>query len=401
MIFSLAFRNLTRNFRRTLAMVLTIGIGTGALLVFKGFNVGIMNQYRDNTIHARYGHGQINMKGYHNSVYEKPWKHWIEDYSSLKENLKTVEGVKYLFPRVSFFSLLTNGEMNISGKGQGINGINESKFFHSLNIVDGKNLSNEKEGILLGKGLARALNAKIGDRITVLGNTIYGSMNAVDTYVTGIFHTGSKEFDDSVFRIQLDLAHTLLDTKKVESISLGMTGLGLWKNIEDFVDDSDVDLESISFPVLDKVYYQHSVDWLDAQFGVIQIIILVIVILGIFNTVSTAILERRQEVGNLRANGESQLEVLKLFSNEGFLVGVFGALFGIFIIYAINLTILKDGILMPPAPGLTRQFHVKIELQTWMAVQTFFIGVVTSSLATFLASLRVINQKISDLLRSV
>ena len=71
MIFSLAFRNLTRNFRRTLAMVVTIGIGTGALLVFKGFNVGIMNQYRDNTIHARYGHGQINMKGYHNSVYEK------------------------------------------------------------------------------------------------------------------------------------------------------------------------------------------------------------------------------------------------------------------------------------------------------------------------------------------
>ena len=62
---------------------------------------------------------------------------------------------------------------------------------------------------------------------------------------------------------------------------------------------------------------------------------------------------------------------------------------------------LKDGILMPPAPGLTRQFHVKIELQEWMAVQTFIIGTVTSFVATFLASLRVINQKISDLLRSV
>ncbi len=401
MLFSLAFRNLARNFRRTLAMVLTIGIGTGALLVFKGFNVGIMNQYRDNTIHARYGHGQINMKGYHNSVYEKPWKHWIEDYDSLKKNLSKVPGVKLLFPRVNFFSLLTNGEMNISGKGQGVDGSAEFSFFNTLNIVEGKNLSDEKEGIILGKGLARALNAKIGDRITVLGSTIYGSMNAVDTYVTGIFHTGSKEFDDSVFRIQLDLAHLLLDTKKVESVSLGMKGLGLWKSIEDFVADSDIDLESIPFHVLDKVYYQHSVDWLDAQFGVIQIIILVIVILGIFNTVSTSILERRQEVGNLRANGESRIEVLKLFSNEGFLVGVFGAIFGIIVVYAINLSFLKDGILMPPAPGLTRQFHVKIELQEWMAVQTFIIGTVTSFVATFLASLRVINQKISDLLRSV
>ena len=53
----------------------------------------------------------------------------------------------------------------------------------------------------------------------------------------------------------------------------------------------------------------------------------------IFNTVSTSILERRQEVGNLRANGESSLEVLKLFSNEGFLVGVFGAIFGIFSLF--------------------------------------------------------------------
>ena len=140
MLFSLAFRNLARNFRRTLAMVLTIGIGTGALLVFKGFNVGIMNQYRDNTIHVRYGHGQINMKGYHNSVYEKPWKHWIEDYGSLKENLSKVPGVKLLFPRVNFFSLLTNGEMNISGKGQGVDGKAEFSFFNTLNIVEGKNL---------------------------------------------------------------------------------------------------------------------------------------------------------------------------------------------------------------------------------------------------------------------
>ena len=143
------------------------------------------------------------MKGYHNSVYEKPWKHWIEDYPSLKENLSKVPGVKLLFPRVNFFSLLTNGEMNISGKGEGVDGVAEFEFFNTLNIVEGKNLSDEKEGIILGKGLARALNAKIGDRITVLGSTISGSMNAVDTYVTGIFHTGSKEFDDSVLGYSL------------------------------------------------------------------------------------------------------------------------------------------------------------------------------------------------------
>ena len=54
-----------------------------------------------------------------------------------------------------------------------------------------------------------------------------------------------------------------------------------------------------SFSELDKVYYQNSVDWLDTQFYVVQLIILSIVLLGIL--ISTSILERKQEIGNLRA----------------------------------------------------------------------------------------------------
>ncbi|MFN8370434.1 MAG: hypothetical protein U0T83_07395 [Bacteriovoracaceae bacterium] len=38
-----------------------------------------MNQYRKNTIHARYGHGQLNLKEYRKQIYEKPWEHWIDN----------------------------------------------------------------------------------------------------------------------------------------------------------------------------------------------------------------------------------------------------------------------------------------------------------------------------------
>ena len=56
---------------------------------------------------------------------------------------------------------------------------------------------------------------------------------------------------------------------------------------------------------MDKIYYQHSVDFLKSQFGLILTIILVIVLLGVFNTVSLSVLDRRHEIGVLRANGES------------------------------------------------------------------------------------------------
>lgn len=405
MIYQLAFRNLFRNPRRTAAVLITVATGSASIFLFHGFNAGIMNQYRENTIHSRYGHGQINEKGYREKVFEKPWEHWMKDTQALETRLKSLPGVQYLFPRVEFFALLSNGRTNISGRGQGIDGVQESKFFNTLNVETGRLLTDESEGILLGKGLARALDVKPGDRVTVLANTIRGTMNGVDLTVTGIFHTGSKDFDDVVFRIPLKQAHVLLDTDQIETLTLGLDPLHdtpeNWKNVENTIAQEFQNLEATSFAVLDKVYYQHSVDWLGSQFAVIQMIILTIVILGIFNTVSTGVFERKQEIGNLRANGESSGDVLLLLMGEGISMGVFGALMGLLIAYLMNAILLRNGILMPPAPGITRQFHVRIEPQWMQALVAFVLGAVTAALGTFLAALKVINLKISDLLRSV
>ena len=71
----LAFRNLFRNVRRTVAVLLTIAIGCGTLFSFEGFINGVLDDYKDSTIHSRYGHGQINTKGYRETVYQEPWKY--------------------------------------------------------------------------------------------------------------------------------------------------------------------------------------------------------------------------------------------------------------------------------------------------------------------------------------
>jgi len=203
-----------------------------------------------------------------------------------------------------------------------------------------------------------------------------------------------------VFRIPLAQAQRLLNTGNVEAVALGLRSVEDFDQVESMLEQRFPELEATPFAVLDKVYYQHSVDWLDAQFGVIQLIILTIVVLGIFNTVSTAVLERKQEIGNLRANGESRLDVIRLLAMEGLTLGCLGAAAGIVLVILINSTILADGILMPPAPGITRQFFVRIELQHLMAVQTFLLGAGTAILATVLASFRIVRMKIAEALSS-
>src|SRR5882724_4316573 len=81
----LAFRNLFRNIRRTVAVLLTIALGAGALLSFGGFIKGVLNEYRDKTIHSHYGFGQINTQGYRDSAFQDPVKHWIKNGDQLEE----------------------------------------------------------------------------------------------------------------------------------------------------------------------------------------------------------------------------------------------------------------------------------------------------------------------------
>ena len=268
-------------------------------------------------------------------------------------------------------------------------------------MVEGENLNDTEDGIILGLGLARSLGVKPGDTITVLGNTIHGSINGLDLTVTGVFHTGAKNVDDTLFRIQLSQAHALLDTKKVETIAIGLHSYQDWEPFVANAKEKLPNLEATSFAVLDKVYYQHAVDWLGQQFYVIQFIIIFIVTLGIINTVSFTVLERTQEIGNLRANGESKKDVISLLLMEGSFLGAGGGLLGLLIALGINNGLLREGILMPPAPGITRQYNVFIELQNDMAVIALLVGCGTAIIGTLLASTKVTRISIADALRSI
>lgn len=399
MIF-LSFMNLFRNYRRTCAILLTVALGTGVLFSFRGFILGVLDEYRETTIHSLYGHGQVNTKGYREAVYEEPWKHWIEDPSNVEAFLTTLPNVEYLFPRVTFSGLIKKGKVTLSGYGQGVDGEAEAKFFHEMNIIAGTMLSDQSNGILLGAGLARALDVKPGDYVNVIVNSIYGQIKHVDLQVVGIFNTGMIDVDNHIFRIQLPQAQSLLNTDKIEFIAIGLRSHLDWDRFAAAVEAQFPGLDVTSFAVLDKVFYQNSVDWLNAQFQVIQLIILSIVLLGIFNSVASAILERKQEIGNFRANGESVFDVMKLVTLEGTFLGVLGSCIGIGVAFVVLKVFLEDQLLLPPGPGSTLPFYISFKFNWPMVYTTLGLSTTASIIASMLAGIRVARMPIAEALRS-
>ncbi len=400
MLLRAAFRNVLRSPRRTLAVLATIAFGVLFLGLFRAFNGGLLESVKESTIHARYGHGQIDERGYLEHVYERPWEHWIADYAPLRKALKESGVARDVFPRVTFAALLTNDRTNVAAIGQGIDAAAEASFFNLLHVEEGQPLMHEETGVLLGAGLAKSLDRKVGDRVTVLTNTLEGSFNGVDLTVTGIFHTGSPDLDETLFRMQLTTAQSLLATDRVEAVAVGLADENDWPKVEAIVARDFPTLEATPFNVIDKVNYQQFVDWLKSQFGVIEFVVLLIVLLGIFNNVSTGVLERKQEIGCLKANGDAASDVMHMIGLEALLLALAGTLLGAALVLAIVHGALRDGFMMPPTPGITRASRMMLLIPARVLVATCAGPFFATLVAAFLAGLRVARMPIAEALRA-
>ena len=59
---------------------------------------------------------------------------------------------------------------------------------------------------LIGAGLAKSMNVKVGDGLTVLAMTSDGALNGVDVQIVGIVNSGVAELDARYVRITLPAA---------------------------------------------------------------------------------------------------------------------------------------------------------------------------------------------------
>ena len=118
----LALRNLFRNGRRTIAVLFTVALGTGLYFLLMDLSMACSMNCRYDTIHSSYGYGQINTKGYRETVFEDPTKHWISNGEQVQEFLSHLDGVENVFPRVGFSALIKHGNTTVGGSGQGIRG---------------------------------------------------------------------------------------------------------------------------------------------------------------------------------------------------------------------------------------------------------------------------------------
>lgn len=399
-IAKLAARNLLRHRRRTLIAVVSVGFGITALVVASGMSEWMFVDFREATIESQYSHIQISRPGFQENGRSDPFRYLLPR----DEAAKSIQGIPHLralAPRLMITGLVSKGESTVSFIGEGVDPENDLKGNRALRILQGAKLETaEKNGVLLGQGLATLLGAGVGDNVVLLVNTPRGGLNAVEGKVRGIFASVSKAYDDSALLVQIGAARALL---KVE-------GAHTWRVYLDGTKHTDAVAARLRAQLDNKAYevrtweeladfYTRAVALLREQLGVLRGIVVAIILLGIGNTMMMSVLERTGEIGTSMALGVRRRFLLRQFLAEGVLIGVFGALAGLALAMLIGAGIGALHIEMPPPPGLTRGYVARVLITMPIVLEAFLVAILTTMLASLYPAWRASRMVIVDAIR--
>jgi putative ABC transport system permease protein len=398
----LAMRNIARQTRRSLIAIVAIGFGVIAMMLAAGFIEWVLWANREGVAVTQLGHIQIVKPGYYDDGKANPFAYLLPQQSPALKAVQDLAEVASVTPRLDFNGLVSHGENTLSFIGQGMDPSKDPSMQYLI-IVDGKQLTDDDpKGILIGAGLAANLGAKVGDTVVLLTGTRTGGLNAIEVRVCGLASTSMKAYDDTMLRVPIALARQLLrvpgahvwvtslrDTRMTESVtrkiqetpSLKPYEIAPWTKLADF--------------------YNKTVELLNRQISVVQIIIAVIIVLSISNTMTMSVMERTVEIGTAMALGVRRRRILGLFLLEGTLLGIIAGLGGAALGYLLATGISMVGIPMPPAPGMSRGFTARIMISPRIIWEALTLAIAATLLASAYPAWRASRLEIVDALRHV
>jgi putative ABC transport system permease protein len=397
----LAFRNVTRQRRRSAMGVVAVAFGIVALILAAGFIEWVHWATREGVIGSRIGHIQVVREGYLESGTADPFRFLLPESAPEREAIEQVPGVRAVMPRLVFSGLVSLGESTLSFTGEGIDPEKETTFSTAVVMTQGEGLSpDDKRGIIVGQGLAANLGVKTGDQVVLLANTSSGGINAVEARVRGLFSTDSKAFDDVALRVPLPVAQELLRVKGAHSWVLILDETARTTPVADELRArlADKGLQIVPWYQLAD-FYNKTVALFSKQIAVMKLIIAVIIILSISNTLTMSVLERTGEIGTSMALGIKRAQILAQFVGEGAIIGVIGGVVGVVLGLVLAFAISAVGIPMPPPPGMARSFIGEVRVTGSLVVEAFGLGILTTLAASLYPAWKASRMEIVNALR--
>ncbi len=380
-LWTIAWRDLWRNRRRSFFSVLAVGLGLALLIVMDGFITGYFGDTLENTIRLESGHLQLRAPTYEVEKTSLLWKDLLESPTDLAEQANALDEVD-----AAAAVLWANGYLNTRDESVGLRiyGVEtDSKIYSPFrdSMISGEYLSaDDRSGILIGKRLAESLGLGAGDSVSVAIINSDGQPDESNFTVRGVYETGVFSYDDSSLLMPLSKAQAFANTGGRAS------AVTMWLNDEEDAESVAAALQNpaistLTWRSLNEMLiqtFETGMSFYNFMYGIVILIVAVI----IANTLLMAVFERIREIGILAALGMKRRQIRTMFLLEALILGIFGVILGNLIGAAGVAALAANGIPtgdmgaaaanMAIGASLNAEFHPlgMISLSAWTLVIT-------------------------------
>ena len=392
--FRLAWRNLWRRKRRTW---LTVGamVFSNILLVFMiSLQIGMYGMMINNTLRAQTGHLQVQAAGY---LDDRKMRQVVPDVKGLAAKLRQGLATDEVAARASAFALVSSADRSYGLQITGVEPEYEARVSSLPGLIkDGRFLSDATaEEIVIGRVLARNLQAGVGDELTFIGSGLDGSFAAAVVTVVGIFESGMPEMDRSFAEVPLGFFQDVFAMggagHAVVVMAPGLLQVGAIRTgVEALLPGGENLVVQDWDALLPGLKQAIQADFTSAWF--MYGILIVLVAFSVLNTQLMSVLERTKEFGIVMSLGVTPGRLGRLVLLETTLMGTVGLVLGVLLGGALVLWLGHHGFSYPGMEEMAGKFNLPGRIYP----QVSFIGLlfgpmiilVSSVIASFYPAIR-------------
>ena len=393
MVIILAWRNIWRNPRRTIVILLAVIIGVWSMIFLGALMRGMETQMVKNAISTLTGSIQIHHKDYRNDpVVENS----MNNIDKLDKALSTTldPGI-FWTKRVRVNAIASNARHATGVTLVGIEPEKEAKIsFIGKAMISGRFLLPEdKNKIIVGKAFIEKFNTKIGNKLILMSQDTQKEIASKAFRIVGIFSAESEAVEKQIVFVPISQAAKML--KMGDSISeisimlprLDITGKNETRAAEKLkaaINDDTFVIETWQqlLPMM-KAYLKISGFFLYIWYFVV----FVAMGFGIVNTSLMAIFERMREFGLMKALGMRPFQIIKGVVTESFFLLVLGILAGNILGFLSVAVIAKNGIDLSALAAGTQMWGIPRILYPEIWVQDVVVAGLVVLLLGILVSL--------------
>lgn len=398
MIF-LAIRYLLERKRQTILTLLGVFFGTMAFVAVSGFFLGyqgylvqqLVNNNAQVHIEAREDYltdHDLDQAFFGTNVHKVFWNPapaGVEGYLEVQSprnwyrRLNSDPRVQAYSPNLTAAALFNLGKISVAANLIGCDPARQAKVTTVADyMIAGKftDISIGGNRVILGDELMKRLGAGLNQTVMVS----VGTSAPVPFRVVGRFYTGSRGLDLQAFGSLADVQRVNKTENQVNEIAV---------RLKDYA-EADIMARTWS-----KISPERVESWADQNVNILSVfaiqnalrasmifIVLIVAGFGIYNILNMTVNQKRQDIAILRALGYDTFDVVMLFFSQGLIVGICGAILGLFCGYLFCLY-LQTIPFMRVSPS-NPQGHLHIAMNIKIYLEALGLALLSASIASIL-----------------